>query len=104
MENKDVTEKFNRADVFEEINDKEQTATICYEVVHELQEKLNEFQELANKLATTYKKECIIQDLGIMCAISVDPRIAPSPISMCVIGPKSAAERNLEYLQEALNE
>lgn len=104
MENKDVTEKFNRANVFEEINDKEQTATICYEVAHELQEKLNEFLELANKLATTYKKECIIQDLGVMCILSVDSRIAPGPITTCVIGPNSAAERNLKYLQEVLNE
>lgn len=104
MENKNVTEKFNRANVFEEIQDKEQTATICFEVVHELQDKLEEFQELVNKLATTYKKECIIQDLGVMCVLSVDSRIAPSPISTCIVGPKSAAIRNIKYLEEALNE
>ena len=104
MENKNVTEKFNRASVIEEINDKEQTATICYEVVHELQDKLEEFKELVNKLATTYKKECIIQDLGVMCVLSVDSRIAPLPISTCIVGPKSAAIRNLKYLEEALNE
>ena len=104
MENKNVTEKFNRANVFKEIQDKEQTATICNEVVHELQEKLEEFQELVDKLATTYKKECIIQDLGVMCVLSVDPRLSSSPLSMCITGPRSAAIRNLKCLEEALNE